>query len=64
MKSKEKEYRDKLVMKLKKKVVGDLDTQKTMIKKTRNEGDPTPSRECLGLDMVVELRVQFSREIF
>ena len=48
MKSKEKEYRDKLVMKLKKKVVGDLDTQKTMIKKTRNEGDPTPSRECLA----------------
>ncbi|XP_023344762.1 A-kinase anchor protein 17A [Eurytemora carolleeae] len=38
LKSREKEYRDKLVMKLKKKVEGDLDTQKTMIKRTRNEG--------------------------
>ena len=48
MKSKEKEYRDKLVMKLKKKVEGDLDTQKTMIKRTRNEGNPTHIKGVSG----------------
>ena len=49
LKSKETEYRDKLVMKLQKKADGDLHSQKSRIKKTRNEGGlivntPVPTR--------------------